>query len=104
MPLATIGLRPCVRILPSWSTSPTATLVPPMSTPRIGALGLSDFAHWLAAVMEGWPENCTLIVLISYGFVCTLTFASLASRIARIGSLHQIGFCRRFRSQQEVES
>src|SRR5205823_6657253 len=47
VPLATIGLRPCARILPSLSTIPTAILVPPMSTPRIGGLmALPPAAHW----------------------------------------------------------
>src|SRR5580765_59399 len=46
VPLATIGLRPWLTILPSWSTRPTATLVPPISTPRIGL-------RFFASVMFG---------------------------------------------------
>src|SRR5450631_1006619 len=47
VPFATMGLRPWASILPSWSTSPTATFVPPTSTPRTGAspLGSVMFAR-----------------------------------------------------------
>ena len=103
VPFATMGLRPCVSILPSRSTSPTATLVPPISTPRMAPLRLGVFSHGFAIVaICGRLENCTLMVLISYGLVCKRDSAIVHGDAAH-RLFHQIGFHCRLCSRRKLK-
>src|SRR6516164_1889753 len=80
-PSAIMGLRLCARISPAASTSPTATFVPPISTPRAsldsGPIFVRSLRFWMSrslclAIVSGAVNRADGLVRLLEHFTLTL--------------------------------
>src|ERR1700680_3342041 len=99
--VAIMGWPPCERILPSLSTSPTATFVPPISTPRNGPLSLEAAVMVLASLPFGAAGELNLddFDLVRLGL--QPNFAIVQCRVAH-WFFHKISVHCRLRSRRKL--